>query len=234
MRRLRRILFHPPSWAGLAVLAAGAAVGLTTVVAGTTAFAALLGVTSQRIAVSTVLAQTTQFTCTLNVSAADATIDQGSPTGNFGSTADLYVRSSSANMRTLVRFDLSSCAIPATAQVSSATLELYLTQAPSTSRTHEASRVTTSWTEATVTWNNQPSTAATPTSSTTTGTAKDVWRSWSVGPDVQSFVNGSATNNGWRVRDTQESSAASIESKFGSKEYGVTTQRPKLTVVYTN
>ena len=59
--------------------------------------------------------------------AADSYVDQGSPTANNGTSADLFVQSKSgnANKRTLVRFNLPS--IPAGCSLTGATLKLFST-----------------------------------------------------------------------------------------------------------
>jgi hypothetical protein len=189
------------------------------------ALAASLGVTSARV---------TEFaTCTLRAAPADADVDQGSATSNFGTSSDLYVRSKSgnANRRSFVRFDLSSCSIPVSAQVTSARLSLYLTGAPSQSRTYEARRVNASWVETTITWNNQPAVSGV-TSTLTTGTSSDVRLEWNVAADVQAFVSGGATNNGWRISDQTENVATSPESKFASAEHGTSAWRPRLVLAY--
>jgi acid phosphatase type 7 len=189
------------------------------------ALAASLGVTSARV---------TMFaTCTLRAAPADTDVDQGSATSNFGTSSDLYVRSKSgnANRRTFVRFDLASCSIPSGAQVTSARLSFYLTGAPGQSRTYEARRVNASWVETTMTWNNQPAVAGV-TSIVATGTTSDVRLEWNVAADVQAFVSGSATNNGWRISDQTEGAATSPESKFASAEHGTSAWQPRLLLAY--
>lgn len=191
----------------------------------TVALAASLGVSSARV--------TLFATCTLRSSPADSDVDQSSPTSNFGTSSDLYVRSKSgnANRRLFVRLDLSSCSIPAGATVTSASLGLFMTSAPGQSRTYEARRVNASWVETSITWNTQPAVVGV-TSTVATGTTGSVRLQWNVATDVQAFVSGSATNNGWRISDQTENAAASPESKFASDEHGTAAWRPTLVVGY--
>ena len=170
--------------------------------------------------------------CIVRASNADSDVDQGSPTSNFGSSSDLYVRSKAAgNRRAFVKFDLSSCNAGTADVVTTATLSLYLTSAPSTSRTYDVRRVNATWTEAAVNWNNQPAVGSV-TSSTTTGTASGVRRTWTVTADAQAWLAGTATNYGLRVSDATESAASSPEAKFAPKEWGTASQRPQLTIMY--
>lgn len=189
------------------------------------ALAASLGVTSARV---TVFAS-----CTLRAAPADADVDQGSATSNFGTSSDLYVRSksSNANRRTFVQFDLSSCFISSSAQVVSARLGLYVTGAPGQSRTYEARRANASWVKTTITWNNQPAVSGV-TSTVATGTSSDVRLEWDVASDVQVFASGSATNNGWRISDQTEDAATSPEAKFASAEHGTAAWQPRLVITY--
>jgi hypothetical protein len=105
--------------------------------------------------------------------------------------------------------------------------------APNASRTYEVHRATGSWSEATVTWNNQPSVVGAATDSASSGTQNNVTLSWDVTSDVQLFVSGQASNFGWRLSDAQEGSSSSREARFRSSEASQSTARPKLVVTYT-
>jgi hypothetical protein len=191
----------------------------------TVALAASLTVSSARL--------TLYASCTLRTAPTDSDVDQSSPTSNFGTSSDLYVRSKSgnANRRTFVTFTLSSCSIPSTATVTSATLGLYITSAPSTSRTYEARRINASWGETTINWNNQPAVSGV-TSTAATGTTSNVRLQWNVTADVQAFAAGTATNNGWRISDQTENAAGNREAKFASSEFGTASSQPTLVVRY--
>jgi hypothetical protein len=136
----------------------------------------------------------------------------------------------STNKRSFVRFDLSSCSIPSVAVVTSATFSIFLSTAPTQSRTWNISRVTAAWTENGITWSNQP--GATTSTSITTGTSASVWLQATVTSDVQSFVSGSLANNGWRLSDSVENSSTVRNGQFRSREFGTVGQRPQLVVNY--
>jgi hypothetical protein len=198
------------------------------------AFAAALGVSAQRL---------TSFEGATSVPIAECTLEPVADTyadgpvllrnSNFGSSTDLVVRSAlTGDGRAFARFDLSACSIPSNAEIETARLDLYLATAPLASRTHQAHRVTTTWGETTLTWNNQPAVAGTVTSSTSTGTTSDVTISWDVLADVQAFVAGTETNHGWRIKDSSEGSAVAQAATFGARERVSAGQRPSLAITY--
>jgi hypothetical protein len=199
------------------------------------ALAASLAITSSNLTTTTIVAGVPISTCTLTSSADSyvdqATLQQGS---NFGGATSLQVESSqtvlATNKRSFVKFDLSSCSIPAVAAVQSATLSVFLSTAPNQSRTWNINRVTAAWTEAGITWSNQP--ASTSSTSVTTGTTSNVTLQATVTSDVQSFVSGSQTNNGWRFSDSVENSSTTRNGQFRSREFGTAAQRPTLVVNY--
>lgn len=192
--------------------------------ASATALAATLLLTPKKL---TIYSQ-----CILRSATLDSYVAQDNSNASYGTSADLYVRSrtGSENRRTLVQFGLTSCAIPTTATITSAKLSLYLSVAPSSSRTYEIRRVTGSWAQNTVTWANQPGAAAA-TSTQTTGTSSDVRREWEVGSDIQLYATGT-TNYGWLLEDEAENSFSTREGKFASSEHATSSWRPKLTISY--
>jgi hypothetical protein len=199
--------------------------------------AASLAITSTKLTTSTILAAVPISTCTVTPSADSyvdqATLQQGS---NFGGVTPLQVESSqtlallSTNKRSFVKFDLSTCSIPAVAAVQSATLSVYLSTAPNQNRTWNIDRVTGAWTEGAITWSNQP--ASTSSTSVATGTTSNVTLQATVTSDVQSFVSGSQTNNGWRFSDSVENSSTVRNGQFKSREGSPAAQRPTLVVNY--
>jgi hypothetical protein len=215
----------------LAIVAASVLLG------GGVGVAASLGLTSSSLTTATVLAAVPISTCTLAPSADSyvdqATLQQGT---NFGGATTLQVESSqsggliSTNKRSFVKFDLASCSIPSVAAVQSATLSVFLSTAPSQNRTWNVNRVTAAWTENVITWSNQP--ASTASTSLTTGTTSNVTLQATVTSNVQSFVSGSLTNNGWRFSDSVEDSATVRNGQFRSREFVTLSQRPSLVVTY--
>ena len=210
-----------------------AALALTAVLGAGTALAATLGISSGKLTVSTYASSIPASTCTLGGADADSYANQASAGSNFGSATNLDVRSASAsaNRRTFAQFLLTACSIPANSLVTAATLKLYMYTVPAVSRTYEARRVTGAWTEAGITWTNQPAVATSATSTTATGTTANVTLSWDVTTDVQAYVDGTS-NLGWRIADQTESSTTARLAQFRSAEYGTVAQRPVLDITY--
>lgn len=164
---------------------------------------------------------------------ADADVDESSATTNAGTETTLSVRSRLGdNRRALVRFALSSCSIPPDAAVLSADLTVHLSSAPTLVRTHAVHRVTAAWTESGVTWNSQPTVAATPTASTVVGTTDGVTHHLDVTADVAEFVAGTAANEGWMVKDTLEGDLLGMTGTYASREHADALTHPVLAVTY--
>lgn len=200
---------------------------LLTVVAvalggATCAFAAGLGVTSSRLTTWTAPSSVPSSTCTLTASA-DAHADEQSPSASFGSATALAVENGKSRKRAYVRFDIGSC-VPAGARILSAELSLYLVDAPTVNRTWELHRVTSSWSEASLTWLTQPSVPGAATGSFATGTTDGVWRTLDVVADVQ------AGGYGWRLWDQNDSQNPGRGGSFSSREAGSNT--PSLTITF--
>lgn len=210
---------------------------VSAAIASAVGFAAALAIASKDLTVYTSASTVPVSTCTVSAPAADTYADQAllNAGANFGAATTLHVRSESLgnNKRSFLRFDLSPCSIPATARVVTARTKLFLATAPSASRTYELHRVTESWGEATLTWNNQPTVATLATASVATGTAENVMLELDVLADVRDFVAGTAANNGWRFADQLEGALlAAYEGRFSSREHGTASQRPSLVLTY--
>jgi hypothetical protein len=195
-------------------------------------------------------------TCTITATPAstttvtDASVRQATATTNFGTvTTNNVASAASANRRLYVRFDLASCtpAIPASAIVRLATLRLYVTAIPATCRMVDLFRVTAAWTEAGITWNNQPFGAT--INNPASGSAADTFtigigagcQNTTTGAyitgvnltaDVAAFVAGTATNFGWMLRDDAEGSITSYTQTYSAKDLGTLAQAPQLLVTY--
>jgi len=158
----------------------------------------------------------------------DSEVDQDKPGDNYGTEIVASVRTeSSKNARGLFSFDVSS--IPAGAVIDSATLTLCPSRADDPS-VIDVRRVTGTWGETTVTWNNQPTVAG---SSTTTFAqpATTACVDATVTVDVQAWVDGTA-NNGWRLAHTVENQSSRIRIEYSTREDSDAAQRPLLVVVY--
>lgn len=194
--------------------------------------AATLPVASERLTTHTAAAQVATTTCTVAM-AADSYVSKLNNAGNFGTSDVLAVKSDTTSTdprRSLVRADLSSCAIPSNAAVHSAQLALTVTTAPTVTRTLDVHRATSAWTENGVTWDTRPAIAAA-TSSTTTGTTAGVAISWDVEADVAAFVAGTSPNEGWVVKDRNESDV-DTGVQFASREHASASARPSLVITY--
>jgi hypothetical protein len=214
-----------------------ALVPLCLLLGGVVGFAASLALTPKRLTIFTSASSVPISTCTLT-SGADTYADEGSGGSNFGTATTMHVRSAVTlvllqdNKRSFVRFDLSSCSIPSSARVLTAKMRLFMSTAPSASRTYQVHRLTQSWGETTLTWNNQPTAAGTATASAATGTTSNVTIEWNVLADVSAFVAGTSTNQGWRVRDSAEGSGTAREGRFNTREHTTVSQRPSLEITY--
>ena len=206
---------------------------LTVAVGSSVAYAASLNVSSWHLwAGSQTL---TKATCTVTGALVDTYVDQNNPAASFGAAATLgLIPSGNAGKQqwTFVKFDLSSCAIPATGGADSATLSLYLSNAPTTSFNYDLTRVTSTW-AGTLTWNQAQALtyAGSPTTSIAGGTAVGL-RTFTVTTDVDSFLKG-GSNFGWRVSDTGSGqNLAKDTAQFASADSG--TNLPTLMINYEN
>lgn len=176
--------------------------------------------------------------------AADAWIDRANTAANHGSDTTLRVQSLSGgrNQRTLVLFDLSS--IP-NAGIKLATLGLFMTTAPSSSRNYQARRVNGGgfWTESDVTWTTRVgsqawgaaggnSAAPCATCTSATGTTANVFVNWTITGDVQRWFSGTP-NYGTLIRDASEGAGgAGFSAVFSSKEDSTEVNHSKLTLTF--
>ena len=217
----------PPSARLLPILLAA------SLLASTTALAASLSVTSAKLTAFT-KTYGSPVTCTLSA-AADAYVDHANQSTNYGSAVTLAVASATtAERRTFVRFELANCspAIPATAIVQSATLQLTTAMAAAATRTYELRRAQASWNEVSIRWVNQPGAGSvTASTAVVSGTSSGTVISWSAISDVQSFITGAATNNGWRLSDSAEGSG-SATLNFNSRE--AASGHPQLVITYVS
>ena len=155
-------------------------------------------------------------------SVADSLVAEAAPTINYGTDATNFgVRSySGGDARSLLRFNLPS--IPSGCSVTGATLRLYTTSGAA-GRTLEVGLVSSSWTETTVTWNNQPATSGS-AATTASGTG---WRELDVAAHVQTMYGGS--NNGWLLRDASENSGTIMDQVIHPRE---NTNAPQLVITF--
>jgi hypothetical protein len=181
---------------------------------------------------------------------ADASVRQGAATTNFGlATTNNVATGNGLNRRLYIRFDLTQCnpAIPSSATVRLATLRMYVTALPAVCRTVDVFRVTATWTESAITWNNQP--FGTAINNPASGSAVDSYglgtpvgcenrtaNAYTTGgvvtSSVASFVAGTLTNFGWMLRDDVEGSATAYTQTNSAKDLGTAAQAPQLVITY--
>jgi hypothetical protein len=144
-----------------------------------------------------------------------------------------------SKVRSLIQFDLSS--IPSNSIINSATLSLYFNNT-STEGHHITSffspnssylqRITSTWGETTVTWNNQPTTTTTHQVSLahTTSTTQS-FTSINVATLVQDMVSNPSTSFGFMLRLQNESAFKKLI--FASSDHPNAALHPKLVITYT-
>ena len=183
---------------------------------------------------------------TTSTAMSDTWADELVKTSNKGSHKDMQIQSSSlGNNRVFLRFDLTKCVptIASAATVKKATLRLDLTNAPPGNRTYNLNRVTgpcpeaatTCWTENGLTWNNQPTVAASATSTLAlTSSSTKQYYAFDVIADVAAMIAGTASNYGWRIADSAESNLTPADAAFKAKDTASNAAgAPQLVVVYS-
>jgi len=198
----------------------------TVAIASSVAYAASLNVSSWHLWSGS---QTlTKSSCTLSgtSSTTDTYVDQTSTGTSFGSNSTMFVGAGSGQqLWTFIRFNLSSCAIPATGGADSATLTLPVKSNPNSTRTVTVTPVLSNW-SGTLTWNQAQSLSygsATTTFQVTTATTT---ASATVTLDVDQLIRNGSANFGWRLRDN---GASQDQIEFRSSE---NSPRPQLVINY--
>jgi hypothetical protein len=200
-----------------------------SVATATAGFAATLSVSSWHLwAGSQTL---TKSSCTVTGASADTYVDEANPSaGSAGSLTIDALADGGSRRWAFLRFDLSSCNIPAGGGADSATLKLYMTRAPARSFTLTLARVLGSWSSS-LSWNGAQSltyAGATDTASsgTSTGTV-----SFTVTANVDEFIQGISTNNGWVVTASGSTQNANKDLiQFASS--AASSNKPQLTISY--
>jgi hypothetical protein len=147
----------------------------------------------------------------------DSYAAKGNPAATHGTERSVDVNSGTSERRAYVKFSVAG--IPAGAIGITATLKLYSQSSASSSVTFSVSRVATSWSEATLTWNNQPALGAVVT--TKAGLTDGAYNNF----DVSSFVTGNGTY-AMVVTDNN-----TTQRYFSSKESS--SEAPRLVVSWT-
>ena len=211
--------------------------------------AAGLSVTSEHL--------TTTATCALvsyptgSSYSTDSFVASNNTSQNNGAVKNLTVQTQAGNnQRIYVGFALTAClfAPPSGAIVRSATLRMFENGALAPAcRTYDVFRNTVAWGESTITWANQPAgtTSNVPASATRTASqdvgspttcanhASNAYVSWDVSADVSAFLAGTATNDGWMIRDDVEDASPAAHIKFFAREQNTLVDAPQLLITYT-
>jgi hypothetical protein len=164
----------------------------------------------------------------------DTWVWAGDTSQNYGTTGAIFISADDATdlSRTYIQFDLSS--ISSTAVVLSSNLGLYYYHESGTSISGSvgAYQVTSSWDEVTATWDVQPSALVTPVDTVTIpASATNSFIYWDIKTLAQKWVDGSVTNNGILLMDTDEGTFEGWKGFYAS-EHPIDTQRPKLVIQY--
>lgn len=162
----------------------------------------------------------------------DTAVQNNTPDVNYGDFEYVCVgNSGSTVVRIFIQFALS--AVPADVIITDADLKLYqYSTAGSNNFTVGLYNVTGNWGESTITWNLQPtsSTDAEITNNITAGAT--TWESWDIDSLVRGWLDGTITNYGMLLKDTDESSVDTFVY-FRTSDYATdATERPKLEIDY--
>src|ERR1700730_11210062 len=162
--------------------------------------------------------------------ASDSFTNSNQPTTNFGTNVSLKIDGTVAK-KTYIRFDLSSLPTGTTgSQISKATLQLFVNTV-NNAGTFDVFRVTSAWNEASITFNNAPSVAATADLSAISAGTTNSFVSLDITPLVKNWVDGVLPNNGVALTP---SSGSGINVFLDSKEASGTSHPPQLLVFLQN
>ncbi len=153
------------------------------------------------------------------------------PITNYGNNSTFFNAGRSiAIVRAYIEFDLSS--VPENARITDTDLMLYHGDTSGTTNfSVGAYKVTESWLENTITWNNQPTSSSNVEYSNNITAGNTEWESWDIDALVQSWLDGTFTNNGVVLKATDESSLDTI-AVFRPSDYSNASYRPKLVIDY--
>lgn len=155
----------------------------------------------------------------------DSFTDNGDPSVNYGSQAMLYVGGNQLNTSVSYRAFLHATLpdIPSDAIVDSAEL---VTACIESGNTATALRVTSTWVEGTLDFDNEPSVDGTTLDTATMTNGSNA--TFDVADAVQAWIDGSATNYGIRLFSTGTNG-----STIASSENGTSGNRPRFVITVT-
>jgi hypothetical protein len=162
----------------------------------------------------------------------DASVETHLPDNNYGTLSYGAVGYLTTNkLRAYFQFDLSS--VPMNAVVVEAKLKIYQWLTYGTENfLIGIYPVTDSWDENTITWNLQPASSSTCEATAEVVVGTTTWQPLDIDGLVQSWIDGSITNDGLVLKDTNEVTANS-QMLFYTSDYSVNVNfRPKLEMDY--
>lgn len=160
------------------------------------------------------------------------------PTTNYATSWRLSVGTTTTGAaRTLIKFPMP--AVPAGTPITSADLQMYYDQTFTTGSNNvpmQALQANGSWSPTTATWNSAASIGG-PVAGTSQMNANQlaVWDDFPVTSAVQNWINGSAANNGFVLKATNEATLGQGGPRFEGSLYaygGEVANYPKLTITY--
>jgi hypothetical protein len=163
----------------------------------------------------------------------DTWVGPQNPAVNHGAETSLHVDgNASARERSLIAFNVNS-SVSASATIQSATLTVCMQTIVSAAvgRTHGVYRITGDWDEMTATWNNFPTFNSTATDTITVPLLTQCV-DFDVTADVQAWTDGTP-NYGWLLKDATEVGGLT-GVQYASKEHATQSQRPRLTITFTD
>ncbi|MFO0692879.1 MAG: DNRLRE domain-containing protein [Polyangiales bacterium] len=181
------------------------------------------------------------YTCTLTSAADGYSTNYLSNQSNGHGTSMATTNDGSTYNRSYVRFDVAggTCAeggtIPAGSTILSASMQIVRLGGCGTCGTgHDLRRITTSWTEDTIPVGAGPSVSGTQTTTFNAGAsgATTSVTGGTMATDVQSFLDSSATNYGWRFTQTSGAANNADPYTWGTRENTTAGNRPRLVVTY--
>jgi len=162
----------------------------------------------------------------------DSGVSGTSPDTKMGNYAYGDIGNSATGaQRTYIQFGLGT--VPADAVVVDADILLYRYGGTGTTTFMVgAHQVTSAWDEGTITWNMQPTYSVDPEINSYI-TAAVGWKSWDIDSLVQAWLDGSITNYGCVLQDTDEASVNTIAWFYTSDYYTTDPSKcPKLEIDY--
>lgn len=134
------------------------------------------------------------------------------------------------HQRAFVEFDLNS--IPANAIIQEAEIRLFLNGTSSGTFNWVTKMITSSWSEGSVTANNQPSISQLTSDRVTSTPVSSGLQKIDVQSMVQRMVYGAADNYGWCIQVSDESATTNTGARFNTKEANFSFLRPVLYIRY--